>query len=405
MNTQTNTNIEDDSAKKPFDISSYISSIDDVTTSEADDTLGSVMPLLQSSHSPLFVFTKENEFLGLISPYVALYTHRYPYTTKVSSIATQPPYITKETQLYDVATFMLETRVYSLPLFDNNKQIVGVIDSKDIFQNLIKDKDLLTFLSSTIKAHTPITANDNSSVENIFQIMRDKNVSRVVLIDDNGVLSGIVSRKDLHNAFMKPTAKQRFGKNDTAQTDRAFDAEKESRGDDPIEKYATSNVHTLRSDTNQEEIIKQLIESEHNSIVLIEKYQKPVGFLSMRDILAGLELLEPKETINIIMTKPTHNVSKDDVKEAEEILSLFGKKMNKRIAIEKIEVTFEEPKTPDENSIIFNTTLIVSPVAGLKIVSKTKNSSFIDGIHAAIAQIEKQERRSGLSREDSRLTN
>ncbi|NCS32680.1 CBS domain-containing protein, partial [bacterium] len=170
-------------------------------------------------------------------------------------------------------------------------------------------------------------------------------------------------------------------------------------------KYATSNVHTLRSDTNQEEIIKQLIESEHNSIVLIEKYQKPVGFLSMRDILAGLELLEPKETINIIMTKPTHNVSKDDVKEAEEILSLFGKKMNKRIAIEKIEVTFEEPKTPDENSIIFNTTLIVSPVAGLKIVSKTKNSSFIDGIHAAIAQIEKQERRSGLSREDSRLTN
>ncbi|PJA40650.1 hypothetical protein CO179_01695, partial [candidate division WWE3 bacterium CG_4_9_14_3_um_filter_39_7] len=172
-----------------------------------------------------------------------------------------------------------------------------------------------------------------------------------------------------------------------------------------LEKYATSNVHTLRSDTNQEEIIKQLIESEHNSIVLIEKYQKPVGFLSMRDILAGLELLEPKETINIIMTKPTHNVSKDDVKEAEEILSLFGKKMNKRIAIEKIEVTFEEPKTPDENSIIFNTTLIVSPVAGLKIVSKTKNSSFIDGIHAAIAQIEKQERRSGLSREDSRLTN
>ena len=78
MNTQTNTNIEDDSAKKPFDISSYISSIDDVIKSEADDTLGSVMPLLQSSHSPLFVFTKENEFLGLISPYEALYTHRYP---------------------------------------------------------------------------------------------------------------------------------------------------------------------------------------------------------------------------------------------------------------------------------------------------------------------------------------
>jgi len=300
---------------------------------------------------------------------------------------------------------MLEARVYILPLFDENKQIVGVIDSKDIFQNLIQDKDLLTFISSTVKAHTPITANGNSSVGDIFQTMRDKNVSRVVLIDDNGVLSGIVSRKDLHNALMKPTDKQRFGKNATAQTDRAFDTEKESRGDDPIEKYATSNVHTLRSDTKQEEIIKQLITSEHNSIVLIEKYQKPVGFLSMRDVLAGLESLRPEATINIIMTKPTRNVSEDDVKEAEEVLLIFGKKMNKRIAIDKIEVTFDEPKSPSEESILFNTTLIVSPIAGLKIVSQTKNSSFIDGIHSAIAQIEKQERRSGLSREDTRHTN
>ncbi len=404
MNIQKNKNLDNESLKKRFDISTYISSLDTVIRTDADETLGSVLPLVQSSHSPLFVFTKEKEFAGLVSPYQALYTHRYPYTTKVSSIASTPPYMTKDTPLYDVASYMLESRVYVLPLFDEDKQIIGVIHSKDIFQNLIKDQDLLIVISSTLKAHAPVTAHSNATVGDIFQIMKDKQVSRVVLVDDNGVLSGIVSRKDLHNALMQPTEKQRFGKNGMQPTDRAFDKEKEYRRNNPIKNYATENVYTLPIDTREEELVKMLIASEHNSIVLLDKYKNPVGFLSMHDILVGLQSLRPQETINLIMTKPTSNASEDDVKKVEESLTKFGQKMNKRIAIDKIEVTFEEPKTPTGGSILFNTSLIVSPVAGAKIIAKTKSRSFIDGVHSAIAQIEKQERRSGISESESRHT-
>lgn len=405
MNKQINQTLGDDSAAKRFEISSYISSMDSIVKSDADDTLGSVLPLVQSSHSPLFIFTKGNEFLGIVSPYQALYTHRYPYTTKISSIVLMSPYITKETQLYDVASYMLESRVYTLPLFVDDKQVEGVIHAKDILQNLIKDQDLVTSINFTIIAHAPVTANGNSSVGDIFQIMRDESVSRVILTDDKGTLSGIVSRKDLHNAFMNPTKKQRFGKNGIQQTDRAFDKEKEYRRDDPIKNYATELVYSLPNETKQEEIIKQLVASEHNSVVLVDKHKKPVGFLSMHDILVGLASLRPEKTINLIMTKPTSNVSGDDVKNAEESLTKFGRKMSKRIAIGKIEVTFEEPKTPGGGSILFNTSLIITPVSGAKIISKTKSRSFIDSIKTAIAQIEKQQRRSGLSREDSKYTN
>jgi len=57
MNSQKNKNLKKDSAKKRFDISSYISPLDTVTTTDADEILGSVLPLVQSSHSPLFIFT------------------------------------------------------------------------------------------------------------------------------------------------------------------------------------------------------------------------------------------------------------------------------------------------------------------------------------------------------------
>ncbi|MCR4329236.1 MAG: CBS domain-containing protein [Candidatus Roizmanbacteria bacterium] len=402
MNTQLNKTKKYDTASKRYEISSYISSVDTVTKCNANDTLGSALPLVKSSHSPLFVFDTENEFLGIISPYQALYTHKQPYTTKVSSIASKPPYMTKETQLYEVASFMLENRVYVLPLFDESKQIVGVIHAKDVFQNLIKDEDLLTLISSTIKVHEPVTASNNSSVGDIFQIMRDKNVSRVVLIDDNGLLSGIVSRKDLHRTFMKPTEKLRFGKNSNPKTDRAFDKEKEYRKDDPVKKYATENVYTLPYKTVQKKMLKQLVTSEHNSVIFIDKYKKPVGVLSMRDILTGLASLRPMKTINLLMTNPTSNVSEEDIKKAKEQLIRFSQKMYSRIAIDKIEVTFEEPKTPSGGSILFITTLVISPFAGVKIVSKTKSRSFLDSIRSAIDQIEKQERRSGKSKANSK---
>ena len=105
------------------------------------------------------------------------------------------------------------------------------------------------------------------------------------------------------------------------------------------------------------------------------------------------------------MTKPTSNVSEGDIAKAKEQLTRFGQKMNNRIAIDRIEVSFEEPKTPSGGSILFITTLVISPVAGVKIISKTKNRSFLDSIHSAISQLEKQERRSGRSKADSKHSN
>jgi len=209
----------------------------------------------------------------------------------------------------------------------------------------------------------------------------------------------------LHKVLMKPTQKQRFGKNSMPKTDRAFDKEKEYRRDDPIKKYATELVYTLPYKTEQKKMLKQLVSSEHNSVILIDKYRKPIGFLSTRDILAILASLRPVETIKLLMTKPTSNVSEGDIAKAKEQLTRFGQKMNNRIAIDRIEVSFEEPKTPSGGSILFITTLVISPVAGVKIISKTKNRSFLDSIHSAISQLEKQERRSGRSKADSKHAN
>jgi len=390
--TSTNTSLK---------TSSYVSSLDAIVRSDSGETLGTVLSLVTSSHTPIFIFSKNQNFLGLISPYSARYLQSYPYTTKVASIVQNPPHITIRTPLYDIAKFMLESHIYILPVFSEDKNLSSVINGRELAKSLINDPELLTYLAGTVKIHVPITALNTYSVGDTFQLMSDKHVSRIIIVDTSGQVSGIASRKDLLNAYMKPTQKQRFGKSGNPETDRAFDEEKEYRKDDPVTNYMTRTVHTISVDTNQEEIIKKLLTSPHNSIVLVDKQQRPRGFISLRDIFEGIASLHPEETISLIMSRPSMNVSDKDVIKAEDHLTKFGKKMNKRIAIDKIEVHFEEPKYPTGGTIVFNTSVVLSPIAGDKIISHTKNASFLESIQIATDQIEKQERRSNTTRKDS----
>lgn len=97
---------------KPFTIKKYVSSLKTVVRSKGEDTLGSVLSRVNSSHEAVFIFDKQDEFLGLISPYKTLYSSNLPYTTKVSSIVFQPPLITEDMPIYTVAKHMLATKIY-----------------------------------------------------------------------------------------------------------------------------------------------------------------------------------------------------------------------------------------------------------------------------------------------------
>jgi len=404
MNKPKNNQRFDDSNNR-LKITSYISPLESIIKSDSNEKLGTVLSLISSSHVPIFVFAKDTKFLGLISLYETRYIHSYPYSTKAASVVMTPPHIAEKTPLYTVATRMLETHLYTLPVFNDDKTLIGVIDGKNMLKNILQDKDLLETVISSIKPHDPHTISQNATIGEVRSLMKNKNISRVVLIDDGGKLAGIISRQDLLDSSMKPTDKQRFGKNGNPQTDRAFDREKEFRDDDSITAYATYNVHKIQFDARLETIIEKLLTSVHGSIVLTDNDQKPVGFLSLRDLLTVVSSLEPTDTIPLMMSNPSDNVSDEDLKKAEEHLGNFGRKMNKRMAIEKIEIHFEEPKYPSGGTVEFNTSLIVTPVAGSSLIAKTKRADFLDSIQAATAQIEKQERRSDVTKKESLYTN
>ncbi|GJQ48464.1 inosine 5-monophosphate dehydrogenase [Candidatus Kuenenia stuttgartiensis] len=388
---------------QPPTIKKYVSSLASIVRSRAQNSLGSVLSRVRSSHEAVFIFDNNDEFLGLISPFKTLYSSNFPYTTKVSSIVFKPPAITEETPVYQVAEYMLSTKIYILPVLSKDGDLQSVIYGKDILQGIIKDPGLLVFVSGKVKPHIPITAPITASVKDVFYDLKEKGVSRMVIVNAEGSLAGIVTRSDLMQALIKPTAKMRFPKEGTHVGFYSLAGEKKFRKSDPIRKYYTVLVDSLPDDTSRTEIVSHLITSPHDSIILVDKHNKPTGFLSTRDILRAVVLLRPEEDIPlIIIKKPGDSVSNKELEQATRHLELFGRKLKKRMKIKKIEVTSEEPKNPKGHTMMFNITVIVTPIAGKAIVAATKQRRFIDGIQEATTLIEKQRRRSGLSKKDTR---
>jgi CBS domain-containing protein len=232
--------------------------------------------------------------------------------------------------------------------------------------------------------------------------MKEKDVSRIILIDNEGDLAGIVSRSDLMQAFIKPTPKMRFPKEGTYIGFYSLAGEKKFRQDAPALQYATALVSSIPQNTPMETVVSRLITSLHNSIVMVNKYNKPTGFLSTRDLLQAVSLFRPEEDIPLIIKNPSSSVSANEFELVKKHLTKFGKKLKKRMTIEKIEIAAEESKNPREQTIEFTTTLIVTPTARKSLVAVTKHRGFLDGIQEATAIIERQRRKKGLSKKETR---
>lgn len=383
---------------KPLTIKKYVVPLDGIVRSTAEQTLGSVMSNVQSSHDAVFIFDDSETFLGLVSPFLALYSRNFPYTTKMATIAVQPPRITEAEPLYRVAKYMLATKIYTLPVFSKAGELKGVINARDILKNIPKNASLLRFVSENIKRHTPVTASLGASAKDVFYTLREKGVSRMVLTDAEDTLSGIVTRGDLMHALIKPTPKMRFAGEGSRAGRYSLAGEKKFRKNEPVGTFATRMVDSLSEGTPKMEIVTHLLTSPHNSVVLVDAHHRPTGFLSSRDVLKTLVLLRPVETVPLSIKKPSKAVSNAELQRATEHLELFGKKLQKRMKISKIEVTSKEPQSPQNNTKMFNTTVIVTPVSGKTLVAVTKHAQFIDGIQQATKVIEKQRRRTKSTR-------
>ncbi|MCK4473834.1 CBS domain-containing protein [Candidatus Parcubacteria bacterium] len=364
-----------------------------------ETTLGSALSMIKSSHEPVFVFNDNfnndnNEFLGLVQPYYVLFKKRLPYTTKVKSVIITPPDISDSTPFYKIADFMVATRIYFLPILNDKNEIKEIISAKNMLKEILKKPDIFSQIAQKIKIQKAHTANINSTVKDVYKLLREKGTTRVVLVNDKNKLVGITVRKDIEDAFIKPTDKQRSSSRKGKPINYSFDQERATRFNVPISKFCTRNVLSNKKLLGIENSLKKMIDQEKNSIVLVDKNNFPCGIISIRTILKAMAKFRPKREISIIFKKPLKTTPDYEIEKIYNLIEKFGQKIDKRAPVKEIKINFKKSKNPAGNIILFNIMLLMELFSGKIFVAEVKERKLIIGLAEAVKRIEKQIRRS-----------
>ncbi|MEI4804506.1 IMP dehydrogenase [Bacillus sp. NPDC077411] len=128
-----------------------------------------------------------------------------------SGVITDPFFLTPDHQVYDAEHLMGKYRISGVPIVNDTEErkLVGIITNRDMrfIQNYsIKISDVMT-------KENLITAPVHTTLEDAEKILQKHKIEKLPLVDDNGVLQGLITIKDIEKVIEFPnSAKDKQGR-------------------------------------------------------------------------------------------------------------------------------------------------------------------------------------------------
>lgn len=119
-------------------------------------------------------------------------------------IMTRPVVCAREsTRAKDVVFMLLNSHFTGVPVTDSANNVIGVITEFDILKGLKSGKELAHAVVGDLMTRGAITADVNTPVGEIVDIMTEKNILRLPITRE-GKLVGIVARPDILRSQLEP---------------------------------------------------------------------------------------------------------------------------------------------------------------------------------------------------------
>lgn len=348
-----------------------------IITASPEATLKEALARLTRSHDAVFVFNDQGKFLGVINPYYAIFKSNHPPQTKLVHCLFNPPHLSLDMYIWDIAQLMVQSKVYFLPVFENNTNFVGIVTVNRVLLAILSNNELVGRLQIKTKKNI-ITIAQNSSLATTYTLMRDKQVARLPVVDTHNHLVGIVTRFDIRAAFAEPKQKvswlSRVG-------------EKENFLDQPIEGYFKKMIVSAPNATPPRKILELILNKEVGSVVIVDADRKPVGLVSTTDLLEAIARLRPDLGLEIELKVERGFVHKAQL---EEMLARFVAKINKFNPVRRVHFVLEGEKNPAGKISRYTSHLQIVRKDGMQVVGKAMDYDWKKSVHEVLDKVKHQ---------------
>ena len=128
-----------------------------------------------------------------------------------SGVITDPFFLTPEHQVYDAEHLMSKYRISGVPIVNNmeEQKLVGIITNRDL--RFIQDYSLK--ISDVMTKEDLVTAPVGTTLKEAEKILQKHKIEKLPLVDDHGVLKGLITIKDIEKVIEFPnSAKDKQGR-------------------------------------------------------------------------------------------------------------------------------------------------------------------------------------------------
>ena len=243
-----------------------------------EESLSHALSRVRTSHDAAFVFDNKNRFMGLINPYYSLIKSSYPGNAKVEHCLYHPPKVRVNFSIAKVAELFIESKIHYLPVFDDHDGFLGIISARHLLSYYLDSPWLKLPIRDILKSKNKpvITIYEEDTVSSAINIFKKTRVSKLIILNKNLKLRGILSYYDLISYLVSPRDSQHRGEREGNHI--SFYHLK-------IKNFAKTYTLTLSPDDLIAKALEFILNKRIGSIVIVDPERHPIGIITTKDFL------------------------------------------------------------------------------------------------------------------------
>lgn len=119
-----------------------------------------------------------------------------------SGVITNPFYLTPEHKVHDAEELMAKYRISGVPIVDESRKLVGIITNRDL--RFVRNYAMP--IREVMTTEPLVTAPVGTTLQQAEEILQKHKIEKLPLVDESGILKGLITIKDIEKATQFPDA-------------------------------------------------------------------------------------------------------------------------------------------------------------------------------------------------------
>lgn len=283
--------------------------IADIATSDyievdATERLAKVRSIFERKNPRGIIVTNDEAYEGVIGRRQLLQSHVQD-DAKAESLMVSAPKVERTDDVREVARVLVEGGTKIAPVFEADR-LWGIVTTNSILEAVLEHLDALTV--ADIYTENVVTVAEDTHIGQAINLLREHGISRVPVLDEDGLLSGMLTTHDIVDVVVRDMDKTTRGER-AGGNDRILDI--------PVYDVMSSPVATTDTHESVRSAVGRMLENDYNGLVVTPEGDdsQVVGILTKTDVLRALTYTE-EEHMDVQITNITllDTISREDIR-------------------------------------------------------------------------------------------